>query len=79
MLTRRLLICLLAGVLSANSLHAQSVNLTEGRLADRCVRNELTMELDGKIQVKQDGKDLSYPHKAKATHATKGRYIFRDI
>src|SRR6266851_9560844 len=78
MLTRRLLICVLAGVLPANSLHAQSANLTEAPLADRCVRNELTMELDGKIQAKQDGKDLSYPHKAKASHAFMERYLDTD-
>ena len=75
MLTRRLLICVLASVLPVNLLHAQGVNLTEAPLADRCVRNDLTMELDGKIQVKQDDKDLSYPHKAKATHAFMERYL----
>jgi hypothetical protein len=75
MLTRQLLICVVASVFGANSLHAQSINLTAAPLADRCVRNELTMELDGKISVKQEGKDLSYPHKAIAKHVFLERYL----
>jgi hypothetical protein len=75
MLTRRFLICMLAGLLSTNALRADAINLTEAPLADRCFRNELTMDLDGKIHVKQDGKDLSYPHKAQAKHVYLERYL----
>src|SRR4051794_572245 len=75
MLTHRLLICTLAGFLSATSLHAQSVNLTEAPLADRCVRNDVTMKLAGKITAKQDGKDVSYSQDASAKHAFLERYL----
>ena len=75
MLTRRLLICMLASLISANLLHAQSVNLTEAPLAERCVRIELTMELTGKIMAKQDGKDVAYPHKASAKHVFMERIL----
>ena len=75
MLTRRLFIATLAGLLSTTLLHAQGVNLTEAPLAQRNVRNEVTMELDGKIHVKQDGKDISYPHKAQAKHVFLERYL----
>jgi hypothetical protein len=73
--TWRLLLCVLGGLLWANSLHAQSVDLTEAPLEQRCVRNQLSMELDGKIMVKQNGKDLTYPHRAKAEHAFVERYL----
>ncbi|MBI3821898.1 MAG: hypothetical protein HY289_04365 [Planctomycetes bacterium] len=75
MLSRRFSICVLAGLLSAPVLHAQSVNLTEAPLADRCVRNELVMDLDGKISIKQDGKDISFPQKAQAKHVFVERFL----
>ncbi len=75
MLSRRLMICVLASLVAPSLLHAQTVDLTEAPLADRCLRNELTMELDGKITVKQDGKDMSYPHKAQAKHVFMERFL----
>jgi hypothetical protein len=69
MLTRRLLLCVLVGLYSATELRAQGVNLSEAPLVDRCFRNEITMCLEGKITAKQDGKDVSFSHKATAKHA----------
>jgi hypothetical protein len=75
MFSRRFLLCTLAALAAPGIVHAQSVNLTEAPLTDRCIRNELTMDLDGKISVKQDGKDLSFPHKAQAKHVYAERYL----
>lgn len=75
MLSRRWLAGVLAGLLAANTLSAQGVNLTEAPLGQRCVRNELTMEFDGKITVKQEGKDVVFPHKANAKHVFVERYL----
>ena len=75
MLTRRLFIGFIVGLCATGALSAQSVNLTEAPLADRCVRNVLTMELDGKISVKQEGKDNAYPLKAKAKHEFMERFL----
>src|SRR5688572_10841607 len=73
--SRRFVLAILAGSLFANMLHAQSVNLTEAPLESRCVRNELTMQLAGKITFKQDGKDLTFPHKAEAKHIFLERFL----
>jgi hypothetical protein len=54
---------------------AQAVNLTEAPLEGRCVRNEISMQLDGKITFKQDGKDLVFPHKAQARHVYLERFL----
>jgi hypothetical protein len=72
---RRIMICMLVGLGAANSLGAQTANLIETPTADQCIRNELTMTLEGKIQVKQDDKDLAFPHKAQANHAFTERYL----
>src|SRR6476659_8809612 len=59
MITRRLLTRLLTSLtvalLTANAARAQSVDLTEAALADQCFRIELTMDLNGKITVQQQG------------------------
>ena len=75
MLLRRFTIGVVTLLFGADLLRAQEVNLTEAPLDNRCVRNELTMELDGKINVKQDGKDISYPHKAQAKHVFMERFL----
>src|SRR5437588_64795 len=75
MLSRRWLAGVLVGLLTANTLPAQGVNLTEAPLGQRCVRNELTMDFDGKITVKKNGKDVAYPHKADAKHVFMERYL----
>ena len=75
MLTRRLWLSLLAAVLAANTLHAQAVNLTEAPLERRCVHIDVAMELAGKIKIKQDGKDVEFPHKASARHVFTERYL----
>jgi hypothetical protein len=54
---------------------AQTVNLTEAPLVNRCVRNELTMELEGKIIVRQQDKEQTFPHKASAKHVFLERYL----
>lgn len=75
MLTRRLLICVLVGVFSTGALHAQNTDLTEAPSAQRCVRNELTMEFDAKITIQQGDKQNTYPHKAEAKHVFMERLL----
>src|SRR5437899_12836059 len=75
MVGRRLLSCLLASLSIPSVIHAQPVNLAEAPLVDRFIRNELAMELDGKIHTKQDGKDVSFSHKAQAKHTFMERYL----
>ena len=75
MLLQRFTIGVFALLLGVTSARAQEVNLSEAPLENRCVRNELTMELDGKINTKQDGKDVSYPHKAQAKHVFMERFL----
>jgi hypothetical protein len=75
MLWRRLLPCVLAGLLATDVLRAQSVNLTEAPLDQQCVRNELTLELEGKVLSRQNGKELSFPHKATAKHVFVERFL----
>lgn len=53
---------------AALPVQAQNAVLVEAPLEGACVRNELTMQLDGKITVRQDGKPHSFPHKAQARH-----------
>lgn len=66
---------IITGIACTGTLWAQGVNLTEAALKDRCVKNELTMELAGKITIKQDGKDIAFPHKAEARHTYLERYL----
>jgi hypothetical protein len=75
MLCRRLLLCVLTGLLATNALRAQAVNLTEAPLDQRCVRNELTLELEGKVLSRQNGKEISFPHKASAKHVFVERFL----
>jgi hypothetical protein len=75
MFTRRLLLCVLASVAAASAASAQEVNLVEAPLAQRSFRNELTMELAGKITIRQGDKEASYPHKAQAKHLYLERYL----
>ena len=75
MLARRWLIPLIFALTASRPAFAQSVALTEAPLVDGCVRNEITMELDGKITVQQGGKNVSFPHKASAKHVYLERYL----
>ena len=75
MLTRRMLVCALMCLASTSGLRAQSVNLAEAPLENRCVRNELTMTLEGTISVKQNEKDLTFPHHADAKHVYVERFL----
>src|SRR6059058_2682614 len=75
MLTRPWLTSMLVGLLAANGLSAQNANLTEAPLKDCCVRNELTMELTGTIKVKQNNKEVSFPHQAQARHIFLERFL----
>ena len=75
MFAQRWLAGVLVGLLTANTLTAQTVNLTEAALKDRCLRCELTMQFAGKITVMQDGKTLTYPHQATARHVYLERYL----
>lgn len=67
--------CVLITFLTASIASAQAVNLTEAPLTSRCVKNELTMELEGKIIVRQQDKEQSFPHKASAKHVFLERYL----
>ncbi len=75
MFTRQAALCVVVNLIVAGGVKAQAVNLTEAPLADRCVRNELTMSLTGKITVNQDGKEVVYPHKAEAKHDYVERFL----
>jgi hypothetical protein len=75
MLNRRYCVGVLIGVLVTAAARGQTVNLTEAPLAQRCVRNELTMELEGKILVRQSDKENAYPHQAQAKHVFLERYL----
>lgn len=75
MLVSRFTMCLFVAVIVPCGLHAQAVTLGEAPLADRCLRVELNMEFEGKITVKQDGKDVSFPHKAQAKHVFMERFL----
>lgn len=72
---RRYFLAFVATLASTGYLHAQTVNLTEAPLAQSCLRNELTMELDGKILVKQGEKENAFPHKAQAKHVYMERIL----
>jgi hypothetical protein len=75
MLTTRFCIGLVAAALITGPLAAQEVNLTEAPLDGRCVRNEIAMKFAGKITVKQDGKDVTYPHRVEAQHVYVERFM----
>src|SRR5260370_41212034 len=64
----RLLTSLVVTLTAVNAARAQSVDLTEAPLADRCFRIELKLELKGKISVQQQGETVSFPHAAEARH-----------
>ena len=66
MFSYRLWLCVLASCFVASAVRAQAVNLTEAPLEKRCVRNELTMELEGKIIIRQEDKE-HLPAKASAS------------
>ncbi|HZZ81689.1 MAG TPA: hypothetical protein VFE62_24520 [Gemmataceae bacterium] len=72
---RRMFLAVVGVVLATGTLRAQDVNLTEAPLVDKFVRNELTLELEGKIHSKQDGKEQSFPHKASAKHVFVEKYL----
>src|SRR5688572_9028721 len=63
---RRFLLGIVVALASTGLVRAQIVNLTEEPLHKRSVRIELTMELEGKIRIKQDGKEQQFPHSASA-------------
>lgn len=75
MFNRRSLVGVMVCILIGGAARAQSVSLTEAPLAQRCVRNELTMELEGKIIVRQNDKENAYPHRAQAKHVFMERYL----
>ncbi len=64
----RLLTSLVVALALAGAVRAQSVELTEAPLAEQCFRIELTMELQGKITVQQQGEAVSFPQQAQARH-----------
>jgi hypothetical protein len=68
MTVRRLLLSLALALAAVSAARAQSVDLTEAPLADRCFRIELTLELKGKITVQQQGETVSFPQEAEARH-----------
>src|SRR5581483_12084965 len=75
---RRWLCSLVMILAAAGPAAAQAVNLTEAPLVDACVRNELTLELKGKISVLQEGKPREFSHEAKATHVFLERFLEAD-
>jgi hypothetical protein len=72
---RRLWLSVFTALLISSVAQAQAVNLAEAPLAQRCMRNELTMELEGKIIVRQQDKEQTFPHKAQAKHVFLERYL----
>ncbi len=68
MTARRLLMSVAVALAAVSAAGAQSVDLTEAALDDRCFRMVLTMELKGKITVQQQGETVSFPHEAEARH-----------
>ncbi|MBX9680283.1 MAG: hypothetical protein K2X38_16100 [Gemmataceae bacterium] len=46
----------------------QTVDLTEAGLKDACFRVQMSMSLDGKVTVQQEGTNKSFPHQARASH-----------
>jgi hypothetical protein len=75
MFTRRWFLAAGVALVAVQSLPAQNVNLSEAPLEKQCVRNELTMQLEGKITINQDGKEMSFPHKASARHVYSERFL----
>ncbi len=64
----RILASLTVLVVGAEIALAQSVSLAEAPLPKSCFRNELTMELKGKITVQQEGKNITLTQAATARH-----------
>jgi hypothetical protein len=65
---RRLLTSVAVALTVVSAVRAQSVDLTEAPLANRCFRIELTLDLTGKITVQQQGETVSFPQQADARH-----------
>ena len=55
------------GILAGKA-DAQTVHLSEGPLAKSCFRNDLSMDLTGKITVQQEGKNITLKQAASARH-----------
>ena len=64
----RLLCTGLVCLLGVSSAHAQNVLLVEAPLPKSCFRNELTMELAGKVRVQQEGQTITLQQQASARH-----------
>lgn len=59
---------LVAGLCWAGLVQAQSIPLQEGPLEGNCFRIEMTLDLQGKITVRQEDKTLQFPQQAQARH-----------
>ncbi len=75
MLARRALLSLVAALAVLGQARAENVTLTEAPLVGTCVRNELTLELKGKITVQQGEKRVDFPQEAQATHHFFERFL----
>jgi hypothetical protein len=75
MTPKRLLISLAIALAAAQGVRAQSVDLSEAPLADRCFRLELTLDLKGKITVQQQSETVSFPLEAEARHSYMERVL----
>jgi hypothetical protein len=65
----------LATTVHVGTVHAQTYLLAEGPLPKSCFRIELSMTLNGKISVQQDGKKLELAQKASARHVFHERLL----
>ena len=68
MTATRLYTSLFLSIVVVGAARAQTVDLTEAPLVERCFRMELTFELHGKIMVQQQGQTVSFPHDAEGKH-----------
>src|SRR6476661_1884930 len=55
-------------IAAAGSSFGQSVELAEPNLKDACFRVQMSMSLEGKVTVQQEGKNETFPHQARASH-----------
>src|SRR4051794_21915419 len=70
------LVLAVAGIAAAGPhASAQSVLLCETNLRDACFSNELSMKLTGTVSVVQNGKSISLPRSAEATHVYFERFL----
>ena len=74
-MTARLLTSFAVVLTAVSAGRAQSVDLTEAPLANRCFRIELTLALKGKITVQQQGETVSFPQEADARHVYAERVL----